>query len=152
MPGPVPKRSDQRRRTNESDIPIKTAISGEVITDYPEASEDWHVIAKDWYNSLAKSGQAHFYEPSDWQVARYIAQAMSLNLKQGKFSAVLFANVLSGMGSLLATEGDRRRMRVELEKAQEADPDEVAATAAIDQLIAELQSADETDHAPEWTT
>jgi hypothetical protein len=43
---------------------------------------------------------------------------MSRNLLAGaKFSAVLFASVMSGMSNLLVTEGDRRRARLELERA-----------------------------------
>jgi hypothetical protein len=37
------------------------------------------------------SGQAQFFEPSDWQAARFVAEVMSRNLRQKKFSSVLFA-------------------------------------------------------------
>jgi hypothetical protein len=93
---------------------------GAAAVSVPPADPEWHEIARDWYESLAKSGQARWYEPSDWATARYIAEAMSRNLSAGaKFSAVLFASVLSGMSTLLVTEGDRRRVRVELERASE---------------------------------
>lgn len=119
MPGPVPKRSDQRRRRNVSNGPAlaKGRSAGE--PDVPAGDPEWHPIAADWFESLKDSGQAQFYEASDWATAVYVAEAMSRNLKQGKFSAQLFQSVMSGMTELLTTEGARRRARVELERAQE---------------------------------
>jgi hypothetical protein len=64
--------------------------------------------------SLAESGQSQFYEPSDWAVARYVAEVMSRNLADGNMSAVMFAAVMSAMTELLTTEGARRRARLEL--------------------------------------
>ncbi|AJT65054.3 hypothetical protein T261_3384 [Streptomyces lydicus] len=82
----------------------------------PRASGDWHPIAKRWFRSLKDSGQAQFYEQSDWLTAVYVAEAMSRNLGQAKFSAQLFQSVMSAMTDLLTTEGARRRARVELER------------------------------------
>lgn len=131
MPGPVPKRSDQRRRENKPEIPIDTAPAATDI-EIPESDEQWHPIARRWFESLAKSGQSAFYEPSDWAQAYYVAEAMSRNLLVGRFSAQLFAAVLSGASSLLATEGDRRRLRIELERQTTVDADEEAAVTALD--------------------
>lgn len=117
MPGPVPKRSDQRRRKNKTEgpEPVKapTAIEPPAI---PEPDSAWHPIARDWFVSLGKSGQHAFYEPSDWTTARYVAEAMSKNLNQYKFSSMLFAAVMAASTELLTTEGARRRLRVELER------------------------------------
>jgi hypothetical protein len=105
-----------------------------------EPDADWHPIAQDWFRSLGESGQNVFYEPSDWQTARYVAEAMSRNLSAGRFSAQLFAAVMSGMSSLLTTEGDRRRLRIELERKAPADADEEAAVAALDEWRDRLTS------------
>lgn len=123
--GPVPKASSQRRRMNKPEIPISTAPGAQAAPE--PADESWHPIAKDWYESLAMSGQSAFYQRSDWATARYVAQAMSNNLLAGRFSAQLFAAVMAATTSLLATEGDRRRLRIELEraKAEPEGPDEV---------------------------
>lgn len=83
----------------------------------PPADPLWHPIARDWYESLSESGQASFYQASDWATARYIAEAMHRNLKNERFSAQLFAAVMSGMTELLTTEGARRRARLEIERA-----------------------------------
>ena len=120
MPGPVPKRSDQRRRRNKPDGPDIVKAPGGTLPAQPPADEAWHSIAREWYLSLAESGQAQFYEASDWQTARYVAEAMSRNLNGGaRFSAQLFQAVMSAMTDLLTTEGARRRARVELERGPE---------------------------------
>jgi len=128
--GPVPKRSSERRRRNkESKVQTVTAITEKV--DQPPGDETWHPIALDWYESLASSGQARFFEPSDWHYARYVANVMSRNLKQrAKFSAVLFASVTSAMNDLLTTEASRRRVRMEIERGSvQAEPAGVTAIA-----------------------
>lgn len=89
------------------------------VPDLPEPDERWHQIATDWYLSLRESGQAAFYQPSDWAVARYVAELMSRGLSSdrppnGQYVAALN----SAMSSLLTTEGDRRRARIELERKE----------------------------------
>lgn len=118
--GPIPKRSEERRRRNKVDGPeLVTAPSGPPagLPDLPDPDPNWHEIATDWYLSLRESGQAAFYEPSDWAVARYVAELMSRALSSdrppnGQYVAALN----SAMSSLLTTEGDRRRARMELER------------------------------------
>lgn len=118
--GPIPKRSEERRRRNKDDdpAPVKAASGGPVdVPDLPEPDPNWHEIATDWYLSLRESGQAAFYQPSDWAVARYVAELMSRGLSSdrppnGQYVAALN----SAMANLLTTEGDRRRARIELER------------------------------------
>lgn len=132
MPGPVPKRSEERRRRNKPEGPAlaKVAASGAVVA--PEPSEAWHAVAVAWYRSLADSGQVRFYEPSDWATAYYVAEAMSRNLDaNARFSAQLFASVMSAMTDLLTTEGARRRARLEIEREQ-AEPETPAAVKIMD--------------------
>ncbi|PBC84576.1 hypothetical protein SAMN05428940_4596 [Streptomyces sp. 2133.1] len=143
MPGPVPKRSDQRRRRNKGDGPDVVKAPGGVVPDVPPADEDWHPIAGRWYASLVQSGQAQFYEASDWATALYLAEAMSRNLNSGKFSAQLLQAVLSGMTDLLTTEGARRRARVELERESGADdPREAARVTLMDSYRKAAGSSD----------
>jgi hypothetical protein len=114
--GPVPKRSTERRRRNKESAPDVVKIADGAPVVMPEPNSGWHPIAVDWYMSLADSGQAQYFEPSDWQAARVLAEVMSRNLRQKKFSAVLFATVWSGMSDLLTTEASRRRVRMEIER------------------------------------
>lgn len=129
--GPVPKPSSQRRRRNKPKgaTPVKAPARTRPVVPSPDP--EWHSIALDWFNSLKDSGQAQFYEASDWASARYVAEAMSRNLNQGqKFSSMLFSAVMAGMTELLTTEGARRRARVELERA--AEPEKPASVSIME--------------------
>lgn len=135
--GPVPKRTEQRRRRNATDsiesVPVATPIAT------PKADPDWNPIAIEWFESLGNSGQAKFYEPSDWAQARVWAEVLSRALKQGdRPSAVLIAAWSSGAGELLTTEGARRRLRLELERTPSADPDAERASGTITDLRSRL--------------
>lgn len=131
--GPVPKRSSERRRRNKPEGGSVTSVpvAAEMV-ECPPADEGWHPIARDWYESLAKSGQAVFYEPSDWATARYVAEAMSRGLESSRFSAQLFAAVSAAMTELLTTEGARRRARLEIERGAVGDEKPADVTALDD--------------------
>jgi hypothetical protein len=132
--GPVPKRSDQRRRENKPEIAVAVAPAS-ARAEMPPADEAWHDLARDMYCSLAVSGQSAFFEPSDWQAARLAAEATSRLLLSQRFSAVLLAAVNSMWSGLLMTEADRRRLRIELAKPK-ADTAAAAAVADLDQFRA----------------
>lgn len=130
--GPVPKRSTERRRRNASAKvePVKLVGLGPVPVPDPDPA--WHPIALGWYRSLAESGQSMYYEPSDWQAARYVAEVMSRNLKQAKkISSELFKGVWTAMGDLLTTEADRRRVRMEIERGDDEGEQLPAGVTAI---------------------
>lgn len=118
--GPIPERSEARRRRNKDDGPKLTqAPSGPPadLPDLPEPDPLWHSIARDWYLSLQESGQAAFYQPSDWAMARYAAELMSRGLSSERPPNGQYVSALdSVMARLLTTEGDRRRARIELER------------------------------------
>src|SRR5690554_6789972 len=102
MPGPLPKRSSERRRRNK--VPGETTVYRSGRVRVPALPKDGvHPIARRWYNSLRQSGQSEYFEPSDWAAAQYVAHAMSKNL-EGKFSSMLFSAVWTAMDSLLTTE------------------------------------------------
>lgn len=129
MPGPPPKRSEQRRRRNKG--PRVDKAPGGQVTIWP-ADVDWCGPARRWYEGLQHSGQSVFYEQSDWDQAHYVAALMDESLRQPTPSGSLVAQVLAGMSSLLSSEADRRRMRIELERAGVEDADEEAAVSALD--------------------
>ena len=118
--GPIPKRSEERRRRNKEEGPDPVKVAAGPPFDVPELPEpdgDWHEIASDWYVSLRESGQAVFYQPSDWAMARYAAELMSRLLKSDRApNGQLVSALDSVMARLLSTEGDRRRARIELER------------------------------------
>ena len=126
MPGPPPKRSDQRRRRNKPDEsqPNLTVVKDDAprpSVNAPRVSPSWHPLMKDWFRSLKQSGQARFYEPSDWQTARLLAEVMSQELNNGEgVKASMLAEFNRAAASLMTTEGERRRLRVELQAADGA--------------------------------
>ena len=128
--GPVPKPSAQRRRVNKPEVPVETAPSAGPAKA-PAAEPDWHPVARRWYESLSASGQCSFYQPSDWAEAVVWTELLSRQLESGKPSAMMLAAWSSASTRLLTTEGDRRRVRIELERAGRKDADEEAAVASM---------------------
>ena len=123
--GPVPKRSSQRRRRNKESKPqtvkVKTRAkqapsSPAQLVPQPAPNGNWHPEAKRWYASLAESGQAHFFEPSDWQAAHFLAGEISTYLRAKKKSAMMFSYIWGAMADMLTTEGARRRVKMEIER------------------------------------
>jgi len=116
--GPIPKRSDQRVRRNKDVVPIeKIPAIGPV--EQPELLiEDPHPITERFWKSLGESAQARFYEPSDWGFAQFVFYNIDYHLKSRRLSGQLFAAINSALASLLVTEGDRRRLRLEIEREQ----------------------------------
>jgi hypothetical protein len=131
--GPIPKRSDQRHghRTVEVEK-VKAAPRRGAAYVAPLAAGEWHPLAKRWWQGLRRSDQAvQYYQPSDWEHAYAWTQMWSEQLESGRPSAMFLATWDSAMGRLLVTEGDRRRVRIELERAGKGDPDAEAAVADI---------------------
>ena len=118
MPGPVPKRSDQRIRRNKDDVPVeKIEVVGDVEVP-PLGFENPQPMIQDLYDSLAQSAQARYYEPSDWQYARFTLHFADQLVKSGRPSAQLLTAVNQALTDLLVSEGSRRRVRLEVERAQ----------------------------------
>lgn len=127
--GPPPQRSDQRRRRNKVEID-RAPVSTET-TFGPDPPSWLSGLARDWYESLRTSGQAIYYTDSDWTSALIIARA--IERFDERPSAHMLTAILSGFGSLAATEGDRRRLRIELERQSGPDVDEQAGVTAINE-------------------
>ncbi|GIG63632.1 hypothetical protein Lfu02_80040 [Longispora fulva] len=128
--GPVPKRSDQRRRRNAGE-PVTSITPAAEPVDAPPLGFPAHELAADWYSSLAESGQSQYFEPSDWQAARLLAYDLTRHLNSGRVSAQMLAAVWSAMGDLLTTEAARRRVRMEIERDQ--GDEDLAGVTALDE-------------------
>lgn len=137
--GPVnkPKGQLHGHRSKEELADVDRAPAAEHV-EVPEPEPGWHEIARKWFVALGESGQAVFYEPSDWAEARLIAEVMSRALEADKVNGPLLAALQAGSTRLLATEGDRRRMRVELQRGKTVDADEEAAVADLEEYRARL--------------
>lgn len=130
--GPVNKRIDQKHghRSKEELAQVEQAPGAEEV-EFPEVDADWHPIARRWFEALGKSGQSRFYEPSDWAEAQLVAEVMSRALLADKINGPLLTALMQGSTRLMATEGDRRRMRLELVRGNDVDADEEAAVSYL---------------------
>lgn len=117
MPGPIPKRSEERIRRNKVEGLEKVAVIGTVRRP-PLDMPDAHPVTVDLYRSLSDSAQSRFYEPSDWQYAKFCMHFVDNILKQGRPSAQLLAAVQTMLADLLVSEGARRRVRLEIERSE----------------------------------
>jgi hypothetical protein len=147
MPGPVPNRESDlarpRERKGKEQVAVTKGLSRPVRI--PQADKDWHPIAKMLWDSLKKSGQSDFYEQSDWAFAYSLCEDLSLYKKPSvnrdgeeyfKRSGQMLQTIYSAMERLLVTEGDRRRVRIEL---HDPEPEtDLASVTAINDARKEL--------------
>jgi hypothetical protein len=133
---PYPKRSDARLgHPHGKQETLKRNATERVVTSgkpkIPKPNAEWHGIARQWYNSLALSGQSRWFEATDWALA-YMAADLLDSMCQNGYAAGLLAEFNDISARLLCTEGDRRRMRIELIRAGGDDDEEAAASAVAE--------------------
>lgn len=130
MDGPIPKRSSERIRRNKPDVPIETIqATGEVEPPKLGIIKP-RAIIRDLYQGFIESAQAKYYEPSDWQMIRLNLMLLDEQLKAKKPNGQIISVIMSTFTELLATEGARRRVRIEIERnkgEEEAQVFDVAA-------------------------
>ncbi len=152
--GPVPKRTTQRRRTNKPAIPTTQTDLGSSTVEIPPSDPTWHAVARSWYEALSTSGQSKFYEPSDWATAVLVAESMSRDLSPQfvgfteagdvihetiPLKGASLAAYLRAMSVLMVTEGDRRRLSLELNRAAgKDDPDAERAAGTVTDIRSRL--------------
>lgn len=112
--GPIPKRADQRRRTNKPDIDVAKVVGG---APAPELGFEAHPLAASWYAALSEGPEAQFYTAAIWQRARVVADMLSQLLHSGRRSSQMYAAIQSDMKSLLVDAGELRRLHIEVQAA-----------------------------------
>lgn len=132
--GPLPKRSNELmgHRTKAEMAEREVVPVPADIVPVPEADQNWHPIARQWFEALADSGQRQFFEPSDWAVARYVAEIMTKQLELPGLNGATFSAIMKATEALLSTESSRRRLRLELQR-QTTAPEESAGVTAINE-------------------
>jgi len=125
MPGPAPKRSDQRRRRNAPEIPIETAPSEGYTVDWGEPDANWHPLCRETYIALQKSPQVVYATQADVAQARITMHVWTEQLNRpGGPSGQALSALFSSLDNLMLSEAARRRARIEVAKMQkEAPPD-----------------------------
>jgi hypothetical protein len=129
MPGPVPKRPEERVRRNDDVIPTdKVEVFGDVVVPPLNMPFEPHPLVIDFYDGLINSAQAALYEPSDWEYARIVCFMLQTLVTSSKPSSEMYKAWQTATSNLLVTEGDRRRLRIEIARApqQNAAKDEDA--------------------------
>lgn len=157
-PGPPPKRSKERVRKGDPTVEVRTVNVDELIkhtVEIPVADPDWTPVVRRLYESLAKSAQCVYYEPSDWAYAYLLHEGLDREMTRYALLETTWdphaekwekdfhlqpprAGALTayqqGLSQLMVTEKDRREARVEIERtihvgpggAEPETPDEVA--------------------------
>lgn len=126
MHGPIPKRSDQRRRRNKPDGAQLVKTPAGPPSPPPPGDPGWHPIVQQVFASLGESGMAQFYEATDWAFARLTCDFLSRCISEPRPSPTLLDACSNALGRLGATEGDRRSMRIALERQPEQEPASVS--------------------------
>src|SRR5690606_20544992 len=131
--GPIPNSYDNltrpRKRKGTAATPSATRGTMRPVT-IPDPDPDWHPIARMLWDSLGDSGMADFYQQTDWAFAYHICEELSLykrpvkeyvDQETGELKRVFKRNgqiltaINAAMSALGITEGDRRRIRIELD-------------------------------------
>lgn len=152
MPGPVPNRSGNLSRERDAHRGGKEITKGVMRpVDIPEAPSTWDPVAQMVWESMRASGISDFYQQTDWAYAYVVLSELSayrtpgFNKETGEDypthrpSGNMFAAIMSAMTSLGLAEGDRRRMRIELENPPTDQA--VVAVVAIDKYRNRLGAA-----------
>lgn len=131
--GPVPHREDDLARPRSRRGSQAPAVTRGLARDAraPGPDPSWHPIASQLWEAVIASGQADFYQQSDYAVLYSLCDDLSHFKRSAKRSAQMAQTIYSALGSLLVTEGDRRRARIELDLPADAD-DDASVTAIAD--------------------
>ncbi|AGS82688.1 tail protein [Mycobacterium phage AnnaL29] len=123
--GPIGKRDEERVRRNKDENPTDTVqVIGPVsIPELGDISHlgETHPLITEMYDSIKTSAAVKYYEPTDWQFARMTLYMLNQELiaaqHNGKpVGAMKLTAINQMLSSLLLTEGDRRRVRLEVER------------------------------------
>lgn len=120
----MPKRSEELQRPRSRKgvrDPITYGAMSDVDWDHFEPDPSWHPIAVMIWDAALSSGQAAFYQNSDLALLYHACEEMSLYKYNSRRSAQMLHEIISTLGDLLMTEGDRRRVRVELQAQGEEE-------------------------------
>jgi hypothetical protein len=123
---PIPKREealarDRSRKGGNRPAVTKGQMRAAVV---PDADPSWHVAAKQVYDAACTSGQADFYQSSDYAILWSLCGDLSVAKSSGRLSGQLLATIYGALDSLGLTEGERRKMRIELQPLPTPEADE----------------------------
>jgi len=126
--GPIGEREQNlarpRERGGKDEQSAKRGLLQPIAIDWQE-DDEWSDFTKNVWRSASASGMADFYQDTDYAELWFICQELDryvkpkVNTKTGelwhKQSPEMVKALLTGLSNLGFTEGDRRRIRVELD-------------------------------------
>jgi hypothetical protein len=150
--GPIRARDEERVRRNKDYNPTETVhVDGKVtVPDLGDVSHlgETHPLIEEMYESIKQSAAVKYYEPTDWQFARLTLYTLNQELiaanHNGKpVGAMKLTAINQMLSSLLLTEGDRRRVRLEVERnaGSNAAGNVVDMTDMLKQRLAQAQAS-----------
>ena len=137
----MPNRTEDLARPRERKGGQVTPVTkGRLLpTEGFEPDEDWHKIARMIWDAAEDSGMKDFYQQSDWAILYTLCDDITFYKNRGVRSGQMLATIMSALSSLGLTEGDRRRMHIEL--TEESDGEEDATVVVMDKYRQGLQVA-----------
>lgn len=134
-PGPIPSRSDERTRRNktgEDGIELKKGVAQSYT--WSHSGPDWDEATKDFYFSFRKSGMSAYFQQTDVQWLWLACDELARYRAMGKQSAMLLSSIIQMVAGLGATEGERRKLKIELDI-----PVDEESTQSRDSKVANIQ-------------
>jgi hypothetical protein len=126
--GPIPERESNlarpRERKGSDEQAAKRGQLQPIAIDW-QPDPEWSDFTRNVWDSASASGMADFYQDTDYAELWFICQELDrytkpkVNTKTGelwhKQSPEMVKALLTGLSNLGFTEGDRRRIRIELD-------------------------------------
>ena len=139
--GPLPNRTDDLAYPREKQGGRVTPVTkGRLLAvEGFEPDDEWHKIARMIWDAAGASGMSDFYQQSDWAILYTLCDDITFYKNRGVRSGQMLATIMSALSSLGLTEGDRRRMHIEL--TEESDGEEDATVVVMDKYRQGLQVA-----------
>ena len=120
--GPIPKRSEERTRRNKTGDDGLEIVRGEALPyEWTDPSFDWEKPIQRYYLSFQKSGMAAYLQQTDVEQLWLACELLDRQFKSGRPSAMLVGEAMKMTDGLGATEGERRRIKIELDKPKVDD-------------------------------
>ena len=113
----VPNRSDDlaRPRSRQGKHKGYEVTQGAArAVEVPSANPEWCPVAVSLWEAAQASGQADYYQQTDWAVLYLTLDQITYLYEQSRRSPEFLKAVYSALGALMFTEADRRKANVEL--------------------------------------
>lgn len=120
--GPIPKRASERTRNNKTGEDGLEIVRGVALPyEWTDPSFDWEQPIQRYYLSFQKSGMAAFFQQTDVEQLWMACEWMNRQWASGRPSAMILQEAMKMTDGLGATEGERRRLKIELDKPKVDD-------------------------------